>query len=151
MDSPMPLPKSLVYCSTLRMKVYISMTHFSLSLLINNLTFSLTLFSISSLWNSIESPSSGELIFGSSLQQCWFASVAWAWINSSHLMVDALTMMSLLFAAILSYAARTPVFMPGGYWHLGRVFAMFYFLCNNGIEHNVMVGRNTWYVCYGHH
>jgi hypothetical protein len=43
-------------------------------------------------------------------------------------------MILLLFAAVLSYAAGTPVFTPGGY-HLGWVFAMFYFLCNNnGIE-----------------
>jgi hypothetical protein len=65
-------------------------------------------------------------------------------------MVDALTMIPLLFAAILSYATRTPVFTPGGYWHLGWVFAMFYFLCNNGVEHNIMVRRNICYVCFQH-
>jgi hypothetical protein len=62
-------------------------------------------------------------------------------------MVDALTMISLLFAAILSYAtARTPVFTPSGNWHLGWGFAMFNFLCNNGVEHNIMVRRNIWNV-----
>jgi hypothetical protein len=55
-------------------------------------------------------------------------------------------MIPLLFAAVLSYAAGTPVFTQGVYWHLGWVFAMFYFLCNNGIEHNIMIGRNIWYV-----
>jgi hypothetical protein len=49
-------------------------------------------------------------------------------------MVDSLTMILLLFAAILSYAAKTPVFTPSGY-HLRWVFAMNYFLCNNnGVE-----------------
>jgi hypothetical protein len=48
-------------------------------------------------------------------------------------MVDLLTMILLLFAAILSYAAETPVFTPSG--HLRWVFAMIYFLCNNnGVE-----------------
>ncbi len=143
--------KSLVNCATLHMKFYVSMSHFSISWLINNLTFFLTLFSISSLCNSIESPSSRELIFGSSLQQYWFALVAWAWINSSCQMVDALTMIPLLFAAILSYAAAgTLVFTPSGYCHLGGVFAMFYLLCNYGVEHNIMVRRNIWYVCSLH-
>ncbi len=129
------------------MKVYISMSHFSILWLINNLIFSLTLFSISSPCNSIESPSSWELIFGDSLQQCWFVLVAWAWIDSSCLMVDALPMIPLLFAAILSYAAAwKPVFTPSENRHLGWVFAVFYFLCNNGIEHNIMVWRNIWYV-----
>jgi hypothetical protein len=65
-------------------------------------------------------------------------------------MADALTMIPLLFTAILSYASGIPVFMPGGYLHLGWVFAMFYFLCNNGVEHNIMVRSNIWYVCCLH-
>jgi hypothetical protein len=66
-------------------------------------------------------------------------------------MKDALTIIPLLFAAVLSYtAARTPVFMPSGNLHLGWVFAMMYFLCSNGVEHNIMVRRNIWYVCSLH-
>jgi hypothetical protein len=64
-------------------------------------------------------------------------------------MVDALIMIPLLHAAVLSYAAGTPV-LPAGYWHLGWEFAMIYILCNNGVEHNFMVGRNIWYVCSLH-
>jgi hypothetical protein len=67
-------------------------------------------------------------------------------LDSSRPMVDALTMILMLFAAILSYTTGTPVFTPGVYWHMGWVFAMFYFLCNNGIEHNITVRRNIWYV-----
>jgi hypothetical protein len=73
-------------------------------------------------------------------------------VNSCS-MVDVLTMIPLLFAVVLSCAARTPVFTLGEYWHLGLggwVFARFYFLCNNGVEHNIMVRRNIWYVCSLH-
>ncbi len=132
------------------MIVYISMSHFSISRLINNLTFSLTLFSISSPCNSIEPPSSGELIFGG---YCDNADLHWLLgleVIFICLMVDALTMIPLLFAAIPSYPTGTPVFTPGGYWYLGWVFAMWYFLCKNGIEHNIMVRRNIWYVCSLH-
>jgi hypothetical protein len=49
---------------------------------------------------------------------------------------------TIVIADVLSYTAGTPVITPGGYWYLGWVFAMIYFLYNNGVEHNIMVGRN---------